>query len=274
MHIKNHLLFLENGKQAAFKPTPNKGGKYTPQFLVMHYTAATTASSAISWFMNPTAQASAHLVIATDGAVTQCAPFNIVTWHAGRSQWKGLNGLNQFSIGIEIVNGGRLERRGEKWTCPVDKVTIPDDDVVMAIHKNETQVAAWHEYTSKPLEVSLQIAAALVSHYELKDVLGHDDISPMRKSDPGPAFPMGSFRSKAMGRKDDTMDEYVTADKLNIRSGAGTQFATLTDAPLPKGTPLLVLKTAGNWSFVDVQTTVKGLMDLEGWVASKFLVKK
>ena len=174
-------------------------------------------------FLNPTAQASAHLVIAADGAVTQCAPFNVVTWHAGRSQWKGLHGLNQFSIGIEIVNGGRLERRGEKWTCPVDKVTIPDDDVVMAMHKNETQVAAWHEYTSKQLEVSLQIAAALVSHYGLQDVLGHDDISPMRKSDPGPAFPMSSFRAKAMGRKDDTMDEYVTADKLNIRSGAGTQ---------------------------------------------------
>ncbi len=273
MQIKNHLLFLDNGKQAAFKLTPNKGKTYTPEFLVMHYTAATTASSAINWFMNPAAQASAHLVIAADGVVTQCAPFNVVTWHAGRSQWKGLNGLNQFSIGIEIVNGGRLERRGDKWTCPVDKVTIPDDDVVMAIHKNESKVAAWHEYSSSQLDVTLNIAATLMSHYGLKDVLGHEDISPMRKSDPGPAFPMGSFRSKAMGRKDETMDEYVTSDKLNIRSGAGSQFPTIGDAPLPKGTPVLVLKTEGNWSFVDVQTTVKGLMDLEGWVSSKFLVK-
>lgn len=274
MLIKNHLLMLDTGKQATFKPTPNRGGRYTPQYLVMHFTAATTAASAVNWFLNPAASASAHLVIAPDGAVTQCAPFNIVTWHAGRSQWNGLTGLNQFSIGIEIVNAGRLEKRGDKWTCQVDKATIPDEDVVMATHRNETQVAAWHEYTSKQLEVSLQVALALVNHYGLKDVLGHDEISPMRKSDPGPAFPMGSFRSKVMGRKDETLDEYVTADKLNIRSGAGAQFPTITDAPLPKGTPVLVLKTEGNWSFVDVLTTVKGLMDLEGWVSSKFLVKK
>jgi len=274
MQIKNHLLILDNGKQAVLKPTPNKGGKYTPQYLVMHYTAATTASSAINWFLSTAAQASAHLVIAPDGAVTQCAPFNIVTWHAGSSTWKGLTGLNQFSIGIEIVNAGRLARKGDKWICPVDRATIPDDDVVMATHRNETQIAAWHEYTAKQLDVSLKIAVTLVSHYGLKDVLSHDEIAPMRKSDPGPAFPMASFRSKSMGRKDETLDQYVTADKLNIRSGAGTQFAPVTDAPLPKGTPVLVLKTEGNWSFVDVQTTVKGQMDLEGWVSSKFLVKK
>ena len=273
MEIKNHLLFHDNGKQVTFKPTPNKGGKYTPQYVVIHYTAATTAISAINWFLNPIAQATAHLVIAPDGAVTQFAPFNVVTWHAGKSQWKGLNGLNQFSIGIEIVNGGRLQEKGNKWTCPVDRCEIPADDVVMAVHKNETAIAAWHEYTSKQLEVSVQIAAVLVQHYGLKDVIGHDDISPIRKSDPGPAFPMGSFRSKAMGRKDDTLDQYVTADELNIRSGAGTAFPPLT-APLPKGTPVLVLKTEGNWSFVDVQATVNGVMDLEGWVASKFLVKK
>jgi len=44
--------------------------------------------------------------------------------------------------------------------------------------------------------------------------------------------------------------------------------------PLPPATPVLVLKTEGTWSFVDVQATVNGVMDLEGWVASKFLVKK
>lgn len=273
MQIKNHLLYNRNGKQVTFKPTPNKGGKYTPQYLIMHYTAATTAASAINWFLNPIAQASAHLVIAPDGAITQFAPFNIVTWHAGKSQWNGLSGLNQFSIGIELVNAGRLLRSGNKWICPVDRCTVPDEDVIMATHKNETREAAWHEYTGRQLEVSVEIAAALVSHYALKDVLGHDDISPIRKSDPGPAFPMGSFRSKAMGRKDDTLDEYITSTVLNIRSGPGTAFTPLSD-PLPKATPVLVLKTEGTWSFVEVQTTVKGIMDLEGWVSSKFLIKK
>lgn len=273
MQIKNHLLFDASGKQVTFKATPNKGGKYVPEYLVMHYTAATTAASAISWFLTPIAQASAHLVIAQDGTITQFAPFNVVTWHAGKSEWKGLTGLNQFSIGIELVNGGRLMRSGNKWTCPVDRCIVPDDEVMMAAHKNETVQSAWHEYSNKQIEVAAVIAATLVQTYSLKDVIGHEDISPIRKSDPGPAFPMGSFRSKAMGRRDDTMDEYITSAEVNIRAGAGTSFATLT-APLPPATPVLVLKTEGIWSLVDVQATVNGIMDLEGWVSSKFLVKK
>lgn len=273
MEIKNHLLYLDNGKQATFKATPNKGGKYTPQYLVMHYTAATTAASAISWFLTPIAQASAHLVIAQDGAITQFAPFNVVTWHAGKSQWKGLIGLNQFAVGIELVNGGRLMHTGEKYICPVDHTTVPKDEVVIATHKNESAPAAWQTYTTKQLDVAIEIAALLVKAYNLKDVVGHEDIAPLRKSDPGPAFPMGSFRSRAMGRKNDTLDEYVTSDMLNIRSGPATSFAPLTK-PLPKGTPVTVLKTETTWSFVDVQKTINGIMDLEGWVSSKFLVKK
>lgn len=274
MQIKKHLLFDDNGKQVAFKATPNKGGIYVPQYLVMHYTAATTAASAISWFLTPIAQASAHLVIAQDGTITQFAPFNTVTWHAGKSQWKGLIGLNQFSIGIELVNGGRLRRSGDKWTCPVDRCIVPDDEVMLATHKNETEQSAWQEYAGKQMETAALVAAVLVQQYNLKDVIGHEDISPIRKSDPGPAFPMGSFRSRAMGRKDDTLDEYVTSAELNIRSGAGTNFAPLTTPPLPPGTPVVVLKTETTWSFVDVQATVNGVMDLEGWVSSKFLVKK
>ena len=69
------------------------------------------------------------------------------------------------------------------------------------------------------------------------------------------------------------MDEYVTSALVNIRSGAGTTFNTLSE-PLPKGTPVLVLKTENNWSFVDVLTTVHGIMDMEGWISSKFLIKK
>ena len=77
-----------------------------------------------------------------------------------------------------------------------------------------------------------------------------------------------------MGRLDDTMDEYVTSAELNIRSGPGTIFVPLTIPPMPAGTPVVVLKTEGTWSFVDVQAVVNGVMDLEGWVASKFLVRQ
>ena len=271
MHINNHILFNDDGSQVNFVSTPNRGGHYEPQYLVMHYTAVTTLQSTLNWFQNPDADASAHLLIGRDGSITQFAPFNVITWHAGKSQWKGLNGLNQFSIGIELVNGGRLIKSGDKWVCPVDLKNVPDTEVVRAIHKNENRESGWHEYTEQQLDAAMQTAVLLVKTYGLKDVVGHEDIAPIRKSDPGPAFPMGSFRSRAMGRHDDQLDEFVASDELNIRSGPGTTFNKLTEQPMPAGTKVLVLKTEGTWSFVEVLETVHGLMDLEGWVSSKCL---
>lgn len=270
MQINNHLLFNDDGTQVNFQATPNKGGKYKPGYLVMHYTAATTAKSSINWFLNPNAKASAHLLIARDGTITQFAPFNIVTWHAGESRWSGINGLNQHSIGIELTNGGRLMKTGNTWVCPVDQKKVPATEVILAVHKNETAESGWQKYTQAQLDAALEIAALLVNTYGLKDVIGHDDISPLRKSDPGPAFPMKSFRSRAVGRQDEPRDEYVTSTELNIRSGPGTTFNTISP-PLPAGTKVLVLKTEGTWSFAEVLDTVHNIMDLEGWVSSKFL---
>lgn len=272
MKILNHLLYDDQGKQVSYKATPNKGAKYVPQYLIMHYTAATTAESAINWFMRSVAQASAHLLIGGDGAITQFAPFNVVAWHAGTSIWNGLIGLNKHSIGIELVNAGRLSKAGDKCFCPVDKKEVKSDDIEMAVHKNETKESAWQEYTDKQLEVSVEIAALLVKFYRLKDVLGHDDIAPFRKSDPGPAFPMNSFRSRALGRKDESLDTYETSASLNIRSGPGTSYNMLAD-PLPPKTQVIILKRERNWSFVEVIDIVDGQMDLEGWVFSKYLAK-
>jgi N-acetylmuramoyl-L-alanine amidase len=271
MKITNDLLFDNANKQVDFKLTPNRGGKYTPQFLVMHYTAATEAKGSINWFLNKEAKASAHLIIDRDGTITQFAPFNVVTWHAGVSEWNGLVGLNRFSIGIELVNGGRVVRSGNNWICPVDKKIVQDSDVIIARHKNESNESGWHVYTQFQLQVATEVSALLVKTYNLKNVLGHEDIAPHRKSDPGPAFPMGSFRSKVMGRKEDEEVVFTTTTAVNIRSGAGTQFPPITKE-LPKNTPVHVMKRDGNWSFVEVLEKVHGLNDLEGWVFSKFLV--
>lgn len=113
----------------------------------------------------------------------------------------------------------------------------------------------------------------LVKTYGLKDILGHEDISPIRKSDPGPAFPLASVRAKAMGRKDLNIDLYLTTTEVNIRSGAGTEFGTITKAPVPKNVKVQVLKRDGNWSFVEVMQTVESINDLEGWISSKYLSK-
>jgi N-acetylmuramoyl-L-alanine amidase len=271
MKIKNHRLLYDDNKPVPYFLSPNCGKTLLPQYLVMHYTAATTDGSAISWFKTPVAQASAHLVIGRDGAVTQCAPFNVVTWHAGKSQWKGLVGLNNYAIGIEMVNAGRLMKVGDRFICAVDRTLIDPEDVIKATHKNETVENYWQEYTAEQMNVSLEIAALLVKQYSLKDVIGHEDIAPIRKSDPGPSFPMSSFRSKVIGRCNESLDEQKTSAALNIRSGPGSNFSTLTD-PLPEGTKVLVLKTEGTWSFVEVIDVVHGIMDLEGWVSTKYLV--
>lgn len=191
--IVSHLLY-QDGQPVPYRPTPNHGGLIDHHFLIMHYTAATRAAGSVSWFLSTKAKASAHLLIDRDGGITQFAPFNIVTWHAGKSQWKGLTGLNKCSIGIELVNGGRLERVGDKWICPVDKRTVPNDQVVIARHKNGGSERGWHKYTEVQLQMAAEIAKLLVQTYNLSEILGHEDISPGRKVDPGPAFEWGRIR--------------------------------------------------------------------------------
>ncbi len=272
MKISNHRLVGSSGEPVPFVSTRNMGGVFTPQYLVMHYTAGRSAQESISWFQNPHASASAHLVVGRDGGVTQMVPFNRIAWHAGRSRWLGLEGMNRFSIGIEMDNAGLLTPSGDRfraWFGDFYKA----DDVLLAAHKNDAsaRMLAWHRFTPEQIEVAVQIAALLTSHYNLKDVLGHEDISPGRKTDPGPAFPMASFRSRAMGRQDDKPEDFRVVVTLNIRTGAGTQFPKLDGGPLPKGTIVEIVETQGDWSFVDVNKPLDGQADLQGWVFSRYL---
>lgn len=270
MNIKKHLLYHDNGHQVRYVETPNKSGKIKPSYLLMHYTAVTSAESTIDWFKREEAQVSAHLLIDRDGTITQFAPFNVKTWHAGRSNWGAIVGLNTHSIGIELVNGGKLMKNENTWFCPLDRKKIPTDEVHYAIHKNEQHAEGWQDYTQVQLDVAMKVGALLANQYGLKDVLGHDDVSPFRKTDPGPAFPMDSFRSRVLGRRDEGGLRFKTTAKLNIREGAGTFFDKVA-RPLPKGTEVELLDFDGNWSFVACLESVHGIMDLEGWVYNKYL---
>jgi len=201
MKVANHLLVADGSAfTVTADSTPNMGGALKTRFLVIHYTAGVGASGAVNWLKNPEAKASAHLVIARDtGNVTQLVPFNRIAWHAGVSSWQGLEGMNAFSIGIELDNAGRLTREGGKWVNWAKRV-IPDTNVVEAQHKNDNVTAGWHTYSAKQMESLIEVAAALHAAYGFQDVIGHDDIAPKRKSDPGPAFPMESFRARILGR--------------------------------------------------------------------------
>lgn len=273
MKIKNHLLHYDNGNPISYKPTPNKGRKYKPQYIVMHYTGATTARSTINWFLRKEAKASAHILIDERGGITQFAPFNIVTWHAGRSSWYNLMGMNNYAVGIELVNGGKLSRVNGTWICPIDKQPIPNEEVLMTNHKNESITSAWQEYSQEQLDTAIEVSTAIARHYGILDVLGHEDIAPTRKIDPGPAFPMLHFKSQVIGRADTQTPLYTTTANLNIRAGAGTQYPTIS-SPLPKGTVVEVLMQDNSWSFVSIDEDMDGVVDIEGWVYNKYLQQK
>lgn len=279
MKIADHRLLNDQGSSIPFQPSPNHRGALAPRFLVMHYTAGRSAESSAGWLCDPRAKASAHLVIGKEGKVIQLVPFNVVAWHAGVSSWNDggtqLVGMNQYSIGIELDNPGRLVRQGGKWRALALGIDYPDSDVLKATHKHETSPAGWHIYPQAQLDAAMEIAALLFETYHLKDVIGHDDIAPARKSDPGPAFPMESFRGRLIGRADDgppTLSQFTTTTALNIRIGPGTQHAPILAAPLPMGTRVAVLASQGSWRQVDVLDVIGGLADIQGWVHGRYLV--
>lgn len=177
-------------ESAIRKPIPGGNRMATRRFLVWHYTAGASALSSIDFWKTPAAAgASAHLVIDRDGTIYQCRPFNTTCGHAGKSSWRdpktGANyvGLNSCSIGIEIANGG--DSYPERFSkLPPTK----------AKHRNGGSEREWETYTEAQLAAVEAVSIALVDRYNLDDAVGHEDIAPSRKTDPGPAFPMQKMR--------------------------------------------------------------------------------
>jgi N-acetylmuramoyl-L-alanine amidase len=256
------------GAGVFFVETPNKGSGLAPRYLVFHYTAGKSATSSINWLTNPESKASAHLVLARDGTITQLAPFNVKTWHAGLSHWDGLSGLNSYSIGIEMDNAGPLKKVGDKYQAWFGTL-YTEDEVVLAKHKLDDESRWWHAYTEVQIQKALELAQLLVRRYDLKDVVGHEDIAPDRKRDPGPAFPLENVRALVFGRGEEEREHYeVMASTLNIRSGPGVEFPPVSD-PLKKGTVVVLLEKRDRWNKVEL---VKN-GDIEGWVHNQFLAK-
>ncbi len=269
--IRNHHLETEDGERVSYIKSPNQGGAFNPRYLIMHYTAGRSAESSIDWLTDKRARASAHIVIGRDGDVTQLVRFDRKAWHAGKSEWKGRKGMSKFSIGIELDNAGRLTKRSDKWYSWFNG-EYPEEDVVVATHKHHTNPSGWHSFTTIQLQVAAKVAIALVHKYDLLDVIGHDDVSPIRKIDPGPAFPMESFRSMVMGREEDEEDVYETTTSLNIRLGPGTEFETLESSPLPPDTQVIILNTHLYWNFVEVVHELgEDGCGVRGWVSGRYL---
>lgn len=269
MQIKNHVLHSDDGNPVAEIRSPNQGGALTARYLVMHYTAGSSAESSIRHLTNKEARASAHLVIGRDGSITQLVRFNRVAWHAGPSRWQDLTGLNNHSIGIELDNAGPLDGGAGQWRAWFGR-KYPDEEVIVATHRLDKAERGWHRFPEAQLAAAIEAAQAIVAHYRLTDVLGHDEIAPRRKRDPGPAFPMALFRNRLLGRAGDDFELFETTTALNIREGPDGQFAKLDASPLAKGTRLRGDARDGNWLFAEVLDG-NGNPTVTGWVHTDFI---
>jgi N-acetylmuramoyl-L-alanine amidase len=267
MRIGNADLLEPEQGAIEIVESPNHGGRIVPEYLVIHYTAGRSGISSVNHFLDPQAKASAHIVLDRSGRIWQLVPFTLRAWHAGVSAWAGRHGLNDFSIGIEIDNAGRLQKTGSRYQAWFGG-SFGEDEVIHARHKNEQQEFAWHAYTEKQLDALMMLSQLLVARYRLKDVVGHDDIAPGRKADPGPAFAMNSFRSALFGRGDSVTAEseyVVSVPALNLRGGPGTEFPVLQT--LSAHTRLSLLEMRSLWAKV---VLLEG-PQTEGWVRNSFV---
>ena len=199
MKITSNRLVLDNDLPVRFVATQNHGGALIEKaFVIMHYTSGPNVESTVGWFNDPTSKVSSHLVIGRNGEVVQFVPFDTVAWHAGLSTWGQYSNLNSYSVGIELDNAGMLQRSGPKWVSTFGQA-YPESDVLVAAHKAFPKVIyGWHKYTDVQIKTAVRIVAELIKAYGFREILGHDDIAPKRKWDPGPAFPMEQFRQDVM----------------------------------------------------------------------------
>ena len=192
--VNNHRL---SGPQVSRKPLGH-GAMIEPRFILMHYTAGGAIDG--SWRALQARGLSAHLLIERNGEALQCVDFNRKAFHAGRSEWNGVRFLNGHSIGVELCNYGWLFRKGpDSFQRPETFGATPvfrGDEVLAADHKNGwPRRAGWELYPAAQLRAAFAICRALINAYpSIEDILGHDDVSPDRKQDPGPAFPISDFR--------------------------------------------------------------------------------
>lgn len=171
-----HPLEILVGPQSPHKSS-RRGKK--PVCTIIHYTAGASAKSSVNWFADPRAKASAHFVIGRDGRVWRCVPLTHAAWHAGKAESPWGTDVNRHSIGIELANWGKVDRdfRGPKELIAGQWWETYPEAQLQALEKLLIRLKMW----------GYGEAAG--------NLLGHNEVSPGRKIDPGPAFSWSRFRS-------------------------------------------------------------------------------
>lgn len=156
-------------------PSPNFNDRIHPiDMLVLHYTGMETGEAALARMCDPSAEVSAHYMISEDGVIVQLVDEANRAWHAGVSSWQRDEDLNSRSIGIEIVNGGH------DW--PLEDRTLPP-------------------YPPVQISAVISLSKAILARHEIpaSRIVGHSDIAPARKADPGEHFPWKTLAEAGIG---------------------------------------------------------------------------
>lgn len=169
------------------RPSPNfNDRKRKVSILVLHYTGMDDAEAAIERLADPDAGVSSHYVVDEDGAIVRMVAEDKRAWHAGAGAWRGESDVNSASVGIEIVNGGHC------YGLP----TFPDAQI----------------------EAVIALSRAILARWDIPQagVIGHSDLAPERKLDPGERFPWRYLSRQGVG----LWPEGVTGDRT-VRHGPG-----------------------------------------------------
>lgn len=138
--------------------------RHALDMLVLHYTGMESGEAALQRMCDPAAEVSAHYMVWEDGRITQLVEEDKRAWHAGVASWQGQQDLNSRSIGIEIVNGGHDFRAPDGGLPP---------------------------YPRPQIHAVLDLVHDILGRHAIPAtrILGHSDIAPLRKQDPGEHFP-------------------------------------------------------------------------------------
>ncbi|MFM9853523.1 MAG: N-acetylmuramoyl-L-alanine amidase [Sphingomonadaceae bacterium] len=141
-------------------PSPNFDDRPGPvSMLVLHYTGMQDAAAAIARLCDPDAKVSAHYLIAEDGQIVKMVDESKRAWHAGRSYWRGATDINSISVGIEIVNPGH------EW--------------------------GYRPFPIAQIDALIPLMQGIIQRHKITrgNIVGHSDVAPTRKVDPGELFP-------------------------------------------------------------------------------------
>ena len=139
------------------------------KLIVIHYTGMQSKIESIKRLLSPKHQVSCHYLIDRKGQILRIVDENKVAWHAGKSKWKNFRNLNNYSIGIELVN------KGHEF--------------------------GYEKFTNLQVKSLIKLCQILKKKYKIKDsnIVGHSDIAPLRKRDPGEKFPWKKLNKKNIG---------------------------------------------------------------------------